>query len=95
MQLNNRCKKLLWLMEVNVAEMNDIGKTYLNILVRSVYENPESGLWVKCFIMNGRYLGTCQRAQITVFTAPIAQHALLPSVASMIGWNTWTYAHWP
>lgn len=61
------------------------------MLVNRVYDMPESGLCAKCFIMWGLNLGTCHAAQTKVFTAPIAQHARLPSPASRMGWKTWMY----
>ena len=66
------------------------GETHLNMLVKSVYERPDSGLCVKLRSMAGPHRGTRHAAHIATFTAPIAQHMRLPSVALSIGWKTCT-----
>ena len=65
--------------------------THLNVLVRSVYERPDSGLCVKLRIMKGCHRGTRHATHTRTFTAPMAQHMRFPSEALSIGWKTWTY----
>ena len=66
-------------------------EAYLNMLVKSVYDRPDKGLWAKLRIITGPQRGTRQAIHTNTFTAPIAQQVRLPSVALSIGWNTCTY----
>ena len=61
------------------------------MLVKSVYERPESGLCAKLCIMTALKRGTRHARKTMQLTAPIAQHIRFPSEAFNIGWNTCTY----
>ena len=73
-----------------ICERKNRLEAYLNMLVKSVYERPDSGLCVKLRSMAGPHRGTRHAAHIATFTAPIAQHMRFPSVAFSIGWKTCT-----
>ena len=92
-ELNSRCKNDLWLFGKgrrfrfvsSVSREACRASTHLNTHVNMVYDRPESGLCVKCRIMNGCIRGNCHAAQTAVLTAPMAQHIRFPSVVSSIG----------
>jgi hypothetical protein len=55
---------------------------YLNILVKRVYDSPESGLCMNETVMKVLSRGICQATHTAVLMAQIFQHSRLPSEVS-------------